>query len=67
MSLFCFTIYRGSSMSCGPNVKQTNKLKTTKQKHPGVITLDHQSLRSGVIFGSGSGVRVREGEVIRRI
>ena len=44
-------------MSCSPNVKQTNKLKTTKQKHPGVITLDHQSLRSGVIFGSGSGAR----------
>ena len=67
MSLFCFTFYRDSSMSCGLNVKQTNKLKTTKQKHPGVITLDHQSLRSGVIFGSGSGARAREREVIRRI
>ena len=44
-------------MSCSPNVKQTNKL----------ITLDHQSLRSGVIFGSGSGGRAREGKVIRRI
>ena len=55
MSLFCFTFYRDSNMSCSPNVKQTNKLKTTKQKHRGVITLDHQSLRSGVIFGSGSG------------
>ena len=54
-------------MSCSPNVKQTNKLKTTKQKHPGVITLDHQSLRSGVIFGSGGGGREREGEVIRKI
>lgn len=67
MSLFCFTFYRDSNMSCSRNVKQTNKLKTTKQKHPGVITLDHQSLRSGVIFGSGSGGRARAGEVIRRI
>ena len=38
-----------------------------KQKHPGVITLDHQSLRSGVIFGSGSGARAREGEFTKRI
>ena len=49
-------------------VRQANKqIKNNQTKHPGVITLDHQSLRSGVIFGSGSGVRAREGEVIRRI
>ena len=69
MNLFCLKFSRDSDTSCGPNVKQTNKLKTTKQKHPGVITLDHQSLRSGVIFGSGSGARARarEGEFTRRI
>ena len=67
MSLFCFTFYRDSNMSCSPNVKQTKQIKNNQTKHPGVITLDHQSLRSGVIFGSGSGVRAREGEVIRRI
>ena len=67
MNLFCLKFSRDSDTSCSPNVKQTNKLKTTKQKHPGVITLNHQSLRSGVIFGSGSGARAREGEFTRRI
>ena len=67
MNLFCLKFSRDSDTSCSPNVKQTNKLKTTKQKHPGVITLDHQSLRSGVIFGSGSGARAREGEFTGRI
>ena len=67
MNLFCLKFSRDSDTSCSPNVKQTNKLKTTKQNHPGVITLDHQSLRSGVIFGSGSGARAREGEFTRRI
>ena len=67
VSSFCLKFSRDSYTSCSPNVKQTNKLKTTKQKHPGVITLDHQSLRSGVIFGSGSGARAREGEFTRRI
>ena len=67
MNLFCLKFSRDSDTSCSPNVKQTNKLKTTKQKHPGVITLDHQSLRSGVIFVSGSGARAREGEFTGRI
>ena len=67
MNLFCLKFSRDSYTSCSPNVKQINNLKTTKQKHPGVITLDHQSLRSGVIFGSGSGARARVGEVTGRI
>ena len=61
MNLFCLKFSRDSDTSCSPNVKQTNKLKTTKQKHPGVITLDHQSLRSGVLLGVGVG-REREKE-----
>ena len=34
MNLFCLKFSRDSDTSCSPNVKQTNKLKTTKQKHP---------------------------------
>ena len=67
MSSFCLKFSRDSYTSCSPNVKQTNKLKTTKQKHPGVITPDHQSLRSGVTFEGGRGSRAREGEFTRRI
>ena len=67
VSSFCLKFSRDSYTSCSPNVKQTNKLKTTKQKYPEVITLDHQSLRSGVTFEGGRGSRAREGEFTRRI